>query len=144
GRSSAGRLWEHPGGGALGGGPPGFRRCPVQHPYCTRRRRRNPSAAPAGAGSAAPGGWEDALGDDVALHLGGARRDRAAARVEEEVRPAPLVDGVGGALQQDGVWAEQAERRLQLALVHLAPEELLDGALGAGHLATQRAGEVAV
>src|SRR5262249_56560428 len=80
--------------------------------------------------SAAPRQAEDALGDDVALHLRRPRGDRAAPRVEEEVRPASVVDGVRRALQQDAVLAEQADRGLELALVHLAPEELLDRALG--------------
>src|SRR5215216_5434549 len=70
---------------------------------------------------------EHALGDDVALNLAGARLDGVAARAEVGVLPGAAVE-----VLELAVGAEYLLRGLLRPLVHLAPVELLDGALGAG------------
>src|SRR5215204_5752594 len=70
---------------------------------------------------------EDALGDDVALDFAGARLDGVAARAEVGVLPGAFIE-----ILELAVGAEYLLRGLLRALVHLAPVELLDRALGAG------------
>src|SRR4029450_5257858 len=85
-----------------------------------------------------------ARGDDVALPLRRPRRDRPASRVEEEMRPAAVVHRVRRPLLELTVRTEERQRRIRLALVHLAPEELLDRAFGTRDLAAQRLRQGAV
>src|SRR5215212_6864928 len=84
---------------------------------------------------------EDALGDDVALDFAGALLDGVAARAEVGVLPGALVK-----ILELAVGAEYLLRGLLRALVHLAPVEFLNRALGAGRarLAQRRQGAVGV
>src|ERR1700751_6071187 len=71
--------------------------------------------------------------NDVSLHLGGAGFDRISPRAQVCVRPDSLVDRMRVTPQQLSVRTEQLLRDLLKALIQLAPEELLDRALWAGH-----------
>src|SRR5262249_51211949 len=73
---------------------------------------------------------EDALCDDVRLHLGGAAGDRADARPQERLLPASAVAS-GGELR---FRPEQLERELVQALRQVRPEELHQGRLRTGLL----------
>src|SRR5207245_1302888 len=84
---------------------------------------------------------QDALGDDVPLHLGGARVDRARARPEELARPVDVVTCLGVGAQELAGRTEQIERRLAEALVELAPVELLERRLGARRAPVGQVGE---
>src|SRR5438046_9752257 len=84
---------------------------------------------------------QDALGDDVPLHLGGARVDRARARPEELARPVYVVTCLGVGAQELAGRTEQIERRLAEALVELAPVELLERRLGARRAPVGQVGE---
>src|SRR5262245_46768344 len=106
---------------------------------CARSSRSSASRA-----TSPPRQPEHAPGDDVALPFRRTRRDRATLRVEEEVRPAAVVDRVLRATDERRVWADQLARDVELALVHLAPEELLDRALRARHAAAQDLRQIAV
>src|SRR4029077_12785603 len=55
---------------------------------------------------------EHALGDDVALHLGGARVDRARPRPEELARPVDIRAGLGAGTEELAARAEEIERGL--------------------------------
>src|SRR4051794_31703583 len=70
--------------------------------------------------------------DDVALDLRGPRFDGVAPRAQVAVRPLAVVDRARVAAFQLAVWTQQLLRDLLEALVQLAPENLLDRALGSG------------
>src|SRR5262249_26892316 len=80
---------------------------------------------------------EDALCDDVRLHLGGAAGDRADARPQERLLPASAVAS-GGELR---FRPEQLERELVQALRQVRPEELHQGRLRTGLLAALEPGQ---
>src|ERR1700719_5132993 len=71
--------------------------------------------------------------NDVSLHLGCAGFDRISPRAQVCIRPDSLVDRMRVTRQQLSVRTEQLLRDLLKALIQLAPEELLDRALGARH-----------
>src|SRR6266508_2385638 len=92
--------------------------------------------------SAAAGQAEDALGDDVAQHLGGAGLDGVAPAAEMLVLPVAAPGAVGPV--ELGRRPEQLERQLGEPLVRLRPVQLGHRPLGAGDAGPHQAGEGAV
>src|SRR5581483_2255219 len=76
---------------------------------------------------------EHEVADDVALNLAGAGFDGIAARPQVAVRPFAVIDGRVAGGGQLAVGAEHLHRHLLQALIHLAPEDFLNRAFGAGH-----------
>jgi len=73
------------------------------------------------------------MSNDVSLYFGSAGFDRISTGSQVGIRPDPVVDRARIAGHQLAVGAEQLLRDLLEPLVELAPENLLDGALGPWH-----------
>src|SRR5262249_42946148 len=67
--------------------------------------------------------------------LGSSGFDRVAPTSKVGVRPLTVVDRVFRLSRQLAVWTEHLHRRLLHSLIHLAPEDLLNRALGSRHAA---------
>src|ERR1700734_91211 len=89
----------------------------------------------------ASGQPENKMPNDVPLHLGGAGFDRISARAQVGVGPNPFFNSVRIAAEQLAIGAENLLSDLLEALIEFAPENFLDGTLGAWYAGSGDAAE---